>query len=99
MRAQTQGQVMPNVFNVWKPVKQLIWTRMKLDRLFRDAEDALRQTKAWDRTGISLHLVDIGGQSMNTGSAMGRMFLTLMAGFAELERNLIAERTTAVLAH
>ena len=28
MRAQTQGQVMPNVFNVWKPVKQLIWTRM-----------------------------------------------------------------------
>jgi DNA invertase Pin-like site-specific DNA recombinase len=36
---------------------------------------------------------------MNTGSAMGRMFLTLMAGFAELERNLIAERTTAVLAH
>lgn len=46
-----------------------------------------------------MHLVDIGGQSMNTGSAMGRMFLTLMAGFAELERNLIAERTTAVLAH
>jgi DNA invertase Pin-like site-specific DNA recombinase len=71
----------------------------KLDRLFRDAEDALRQTKAWDRAGVALHLVDIGGQSMNTGSAMGRMFLTLMAGFAELERNLIAERTTAVLAH
>jgi DNA invertase Pin-like site-specific DNA recombinase len=36
---------------------------------------------------------------MNTASAMGRMFLTLMAGFAELERNLVAERTTAVLAH
>jgi len=71
----------------------------KLDRLFRDAEDALRQTKAWDRSGIALHLVDLGGQSMNTASAMGRMFLTLMAGFAELERNLIAERTTAVLTH
>jgi DNA invertase Pin-like site-specific DNA recombinase len=34
---------------------------------------------------------------MNTASAMGRMFLTLMA--AELERNLVAERTASVLAH
>jgi DNA invertase Pin-like site-specific DNA recombinase len=72
---------------------------LKLDRLFRDAEDALRQTKAWDRAGIALHLVDMGGTSMNTASAMGRMFLTLMAGCAELERNLVAERTASVLAH
>lgn len=43
-----------------------------LDRLFRDAEDALRQTKAWDKAGIVLHLVDMGGTSMNTASAMGR---------------------------
>src|SRR5579871_2418172 len=47
---------------------------LKLDRLFRDAEDALRQTKAWDKAGIALHLVDMGGHSLNTGSAMGRMF-------------------------
>jgi len=72
---------------------------LKLDRLFRDAEDALRQTKAWDRAGIALHMVDMGGASMNTASAMGRMFLTLMAGCAELERNLVAERTASVLAH
>jgi len=72
---------------------------LKLDRLFRDAEDALRQTKAWDKAGVSLHLVDMGGQSLSTGSAMGRMFLTLMAGCAELERNLVAERTASVLAH
>lgn len=72
---------------------------LKLDRLFRDAEDALRQTKAWDKAAIALHLVDMGGTSMNTASAMGRMFLTLMAGCAELERNLVAERTASVLAH
>jgi DNA invertase Pin-like site-specific DNA recombinase len=72
---------------------------LKLDRLFRDAEDALRQTKAWDRAGITLHLVDLGGTSLSIGSAMGRMFLTLMAGCAELERNLVAERTASVLAH
>jgi DNA invertase Pin-like site-specific DNA recombinase len=70
-----------------------------LDRLFWDAEDALRQTKAGDKAGIALHLVEMGGTSMNTASAMGRMFLTLMAGCAELERNLVAERSASVLAH
>jgi len=72
---------------------------LKLDRLFRDAEDALHQTKAWDRRGIALHLVDMGGQTLNTASAMGRFFLNVMAAFAELERNLIAERTVDALTH
>lgn len=72
---------------------------LKLDRLFRDAEDALRQTKAWDRSGVALHLVDMGGQTLNTATAMGRFFLNMMAAFAELERNLIAERTATALAH
>ncbi len=70
---------------------------LKLDRLFRDAADALNQTRAWDRGGIDLHLVDMGGQTLNTATAMGRMFLTMTAAFAELERNLIAERTQAAL--
>lgn len=72
---------------------------LKLDRLFRDAEDALHQTKAWDRAGVALHLVDMGGQTLNTASAMGRFFLNMMAAFAELERNLIAERTSTALSH
>lgn len=72
---------------------------LKLDRLFRDAADALTVTRAWDKGGVGLHLVDVGGQAINTGSAMGRMFLTMMAGFAELERGIIAERTAAALRH
>jgi len=80
-----------------KKVKHVV--ALKLDRLFRDAEDALHQTKAWDKAGIALHLVDMGGQTLNTATAMGRFFLNMMAGFAELERNLIAERTATTLAH
>ena len=72
---------------------------LKLDRLFRDAVDAMGKSKEWDAAGVSLHLVDMGGQAINTGSAMGRFFLTMMAGFAELERNLISERTSAALQH
>lgn len=72
---------------------------MKLDRLFRDAVDCLTATREWDRAGTTLHLVDMGGTCLNTGSAMGRMFLTMAAGFAELERNLISERTSAAMTH
>lgn len=72
---------------------------LKLDRLFRDTVDALEVTKEWDESGTALHLVDMGGQTVNTGSAMGRFFLNMMAGFAELERNLTAERTEQALSH
>jgi DNA invertase Pin-like site-specific DNA recombinase len=72
---------------------------LKLDRLFRDVADCLNQTRRWDDRGIALHLVDMGGQTLTTSSAMGRMFLTMTAAFAELERNLISERTAAALAH
>lgn len=71
----------------------------KLDRLFRDAADCLTVTKAWDEMGADLHLVDIGGQPIDTSSAMGRFFLTVMAGVAEMERNLIIERTRATMQH
>jgi DNA invertase Pin-like site-specific DNA recombinase len=72
---------------------------LKLDRLFRNAVDALTHVEAWEEAGISLHLVDMGGQSVNTGSSMGKMLITMLAGFAEFERNMIAERTTAALRH
>jgi DNA invertase Pin-like site-specific DNA recombinase len=41
----------------------------------------------------------MGGASLSTASAMGRMLLTTMAGFAELERNLVSERTTTSLTY
>ena len=30
---------------------------LKLDRLFRDAVDALTKTKEWDKAGVSVHLL------------------------------------------
>ena len=71
----------------------------KLDRLFRDASDCLGVTSSWDRAGVALHLVDMGGQAIDTSTAMGRFFLTVMAGAAEMERNLVRERTRAAMQH
>ena len=71
----------------------------KLDRLFRDCGDCLEVTKAWDKRGAALHLVDMGGQTVDTSTAMGRFFLTVMAGAAELERGMVSERTAVAMAH
>jgi site-specific DNA recombinase len=72
---------------------------LKLDRAFRNAKDCLNVVDDWDRLGVALHIVDMGGQSIDTQSAMGRMFLVMAAGFAEMERRLTMERTVAALAH
>lgn len=71
----------------------------KLDRLFRNCVDCLTNAEAWDKAGIALHLLDLGGQAVDTSSAIGKFFLTVMAGAAELERNQISERTSSVLRH
>jgi len=71
----------------------------KLDRLFRDCAECLTVIGNWDKVGVSLHLVDLGGQAIDTATAMGRFFLTVMAGAAELERNLIRERTSTAMQH
>lgn len=63
-----------------------------LSRLFRDAVDGLYHSKEWDKRDIALCLLDVGGQSINTRSAMGRMFLSMMLSFSELEKNLTGER-------
>jgi site-specific DNA recombinase len=71
----------------------------KLDRLFRNCGDCLMTTAEWDKKGVALHLVDLGGQTLDTSSAMGRFFLTVMGGAAELERGLVIERTVFAMAH
>jgi DNA invertase Pin-like site-specific DNA recombinase len=71
---------------------------VKLDRAFRSAADCLAVTGEWDRRGVSLHLTDLGGQAVDTSSAMGRFMLCVLAGAAELEKNLIGERTAAAMA-
>ena len=72
---------------------------LKLDRLFRNSIDALTTTQTWDKKGVALHLTDMGGTSLSTGSAMGKMMFAMMSAYAEFERNLTAERTTQALAH
>ncbi len=68
----------------------------KLDRLARCTVDALEIAQSLDKHGASLHSLT---EKLDTGSAMGRFFFTLVASLAEMERGIIAERTSAAHAH
>ena len=71
----------------------------KLDRLFRDCGDCLATVSAWDHAGVALHLIDMGGQAIDTGSATGRFLISVVSAAAEMERNLIRERTSSAMKH
>ena len=64
----------------------------KLDRGFRSASDCLNNIEAWEKSAVSLHILNLGGQQIDTSTPMGKFFITVMAGAAELERNMIKER-------
>lgn len=66
---------------------------MKIDRMFRIVSDALITVDELSSEGTTLHIVDLHGEPVDTSSATGRFFLTILAAMAEMERGLISERT------
>lgn len=68
----------------------------KLDRLFRSALDALQTVEALRARGVSLVMLDLGGDVVDNG--LSKLFLTIAAAFAEAERDRIRERVSQVKA-
>ncbi len=66
---------------------------MKLDRMFRVTTDMLTTIDELADAGISIHIVDMEGEALDTSTSIGRFFLTIMGAMAEMERGLISERT------
>jgi len=69
----------------------IIW---KLDRMFRSVINSLETTQLFDKQGIGFHSIS---ESIDTKSAMGRFFFTLLSAVAELERGQISERVSSAL--
>jgi site-specific DNA recombinase len=68
----------------------------KLDRMFRSTIDALETTKMFERHNVSFHSIS---ENIDSRSPIGKFFFTLTAALAEMERNLIGERTKSALDH
>ena len=68
----------------------------KLDRLGRDAIDVLSTVRALADRNIKVIVAQLG--SVDLTSAAGKLLLTMLASVAEMERDLLVERTQAGLA-
>lgn len=85
----------PEGSNLWAALKKGdMVVAAKLDRLFRSALDALQTVERLKEAGVSLVLLDLGGDI--SGNGLSKMFLTIAAAFAEAERDRIRERVTNV---
>jgi putative DNA-invertase from lambdoid prophage Rac len=66
----------------------------KLDRMFRSALDALDVLAKLKASGISLHMIDLGGDT--TGNGVSKLVFTILSAVAEAERDRTRERITEV---
>lgn len=67
----------------------------KLDRIGRSTKHLLEIAGDFSARGIDLCALD---QPIDTTTAIGKMFFTILAAFAQFERDLISERTKDALA-
>ncbi|MGD0883574.1 MAG: recombinase family protein [Thermodesulfovibrionales bacterium] len=66
----------------------------KLDRLSRKVIDTLTLIETFEKSGVTFHSLN---EKIDTGTAMGRFFLNITASLAQMERDLISERTKDAL--
>ena len=66
----------------------------KLDRMFRSALDALDVLGKLKAQGVSLHMIDLGGDV--TGNGISKLVFTILSAVAEAERDRIRERVSQV---
>ena len=67
----------------------------RLDRLGRSTKDLLNLVGILDDKGVSLEVIE---QAIDTSTAEGRLFFTIVAAFAEFEHSIMQARTMDGLA-
>lgn len=82
-----------NLLSKIRPGETLVVS--KLDRLGRDAVDVMQTIRLLGERAVKVIVLQLG--SIDLTSAPGKMLLTMLAAVAEMERDLLIERTQAGL--
>jgi DNA invertase Pin-like site-specific DNA recombinase len=67
----------------------------KVDRLARSTTglwEIVKRLEAVEDGGAGLRVLNLGGETVDTKSATGKLILTIFAGFAQFEREMMLER-------
>ena len=67
----------------------------KVDRLARSTVglwEIVKRLEAVEDDGAGLRVLNLGGETVDTKSATGKLILTIFAGFAQFEREMMLER-------
>jgi DNA invertase Pin-like site-specific DNA recombinase len=67
----------------------------RIDRLARSTIglwDIVKRLESFDDGGVGLRVLNLAGETVDTKSAMGKLLLTLFAGVAQFEREVMLER-------
>jgi DNA invertase Pin-like site-specific DNA recombinase len=64
----------------------------KLDRLARSSRHLTQIVDALEAKGVALRILNLGGETVDTRGATGRLILNVFAAFAQFEREMMLER-------
>ena len=86
--AKLDRPILNELLNTLKENDTLIVT--KLDRLARNTVEGIQIIEGLFAKGIAVHVLNVG---LLENTTMGKFFLTTLLAVAEMERNIIIERT------
>jgi DNA invertase Pin-like site-specific DNA recombinase len=64
----------------------------KLDRFARSTKDALNTIETLNNKGVFLVVLNMGGDTLDTATPIGKLMVTVLSGIAEFEADMIKER-------
>lgn len=64
----------------------------KLDRFARSTKDALNTIELLNDKGVGLLVLNMGGDKIDTTTAIGKLMVTVLSGIAEFQADMIKER-------
>ncbi len=84
----TDRPQLKKLLNILRDGDKMVVT--KLDRLARNTREGIDLVESLFAKGIKVHVLNVG---LLEDTSMGRFFLTTLLAVAEMERNMIVERT------